>query len=80
MPNDSTTDREIFQNETIVAIIAAHKGMMSTSPAKGLRRPKNRGDHAALSRSWKAKIPSALPPPLNPRFRQTSQAENAIIR
>ncbi|MBP1598263.1 MAG: hypothetical protein H6Q05_3640 [Acidobacteria bacterium] len=51
MPNDSTTDREIFQNETIVAIIAAHKGMMSTSPAKGLRRPKNRGDHAALSAS-----------------------------
>jgi hypothetical protein len=39
---------EIFQKDIRVAIMAAHKGTISSKPANGFLSPKKRGDHAAL--------------------------------
>jgi len=68
------------QNAITVARIAHHNRTMSISAAPGLRKPKNRTDHAALRRSWIPNKASGRTAARSPVLRHTCQALMPISR
>src|SRR5690242_15498001 len=63
----------------MVARIANHSSPMSIKARPGLRKPKNRADHAALKNNCRANRSNGSLAPCNPCFRQTSQAARAML-
>jgi len=71
---------DTFMKFSIVNSIEIHRKIISISPARGDRRPKNAADQSTLSTSWTAKMTRAVFTSFSSRpLRQTRYAEIPIM-